>query len=481
MIGGPSDNTSHEFFVGAIDEVRIYDRALNDEEINQLYYTECTLSVLIGPTEICQGQQDVTYFVDPLFNASVYEWYYSGTGVTIHGNGNQITIDYATDATSGTLSVIVKGDLIDTQTRSIAIQVNILPLDAGIINGEAEVCQGETGVPYNVTGIENAKTYHWNYNGTGASINGNTNKISIDFAADATGGILTVAGNNACGDGSASPPLAIAIRQLPYNPETIAGESTVCQGQQGVPYSIPAIQNASGYTWNYSGTGVTINGDSSHITLHFDPAATSGDLTVSGTNNCGNSASPSVFPITVLSIPGNAGIIAGEHAVCLNQIEVLYSVPVIESATSYLWEYSGTGAALTGNTNTIGIDFSDQATSGNLTVTGHNTCSDGIRSPEFSITVSDCSLDPVEIIIPNSFTPNGDGVNDVFFIQGLPENSTLIIFDRAGHTLFESFSYANDWDGKDKGGKALISGTYWYVLSVLGQPEDYKGFVYVKR
>jgi gliding motility-associated-like protein len=127
------------------------------------------------------------------------------------------------------------------------------------------------------------------------------------------------------------------------------------------------------------------------------------------------------------------------------------------------------------------MDFSGEATGGNLTVTGHNTCGDGIRSPGFSITVSDCFVEPVEISIPNSFTPNGDGVNDVFFIQRLPENSTLIIFDRAGHKLFESFSYANDWDGKDRGGKVLISGTYWYVLSVPGQPEEYKGFVYLKR
>jgi gliding motility-associated-like protein len=431
--------------------------------------------------EVCQGQQNVPYFVDPLGNASVYEWYYSGTGVTMHGNGNQITIDFSNNATSGTLSVIVKGDLIDVQTRSIAIQVSILPSDAGIIIGEAEVCQGDIGVLYSVPGIENAKTYRWSYSGTGASINGTSDKISIDFAADASGGILTVAGNNACGDGPASLPFPIVVSQLPFIPGAITGESTVCQGQQGIPFAIPVIQNATGYIWNYNGTGVTRNGDSNSITLDFDSTATGGNLTVLGTNSCGNSIMPAVLPITVLSFPAQAGIISGENVVCLNQNGVPYSIPAIQYATSYIWEYSGTAVILAGNTNAIVIDFSGQATGGNLTVTGHNNCGDGIRSPEFLISVNDCSINPVDINVPNSFSPNGDGANEVFVIRGLPENSTLIIFDRAGHTLFESSSYANDWDGRDKAGNTMTSGTYWYVLSVPGNPEEYKGFVYLKR
>jgi gliding motility-associated-like protein len=480
-IGGRWDKASREFFVGAIDEVRIYGRALNEEEIKQLYYTECTLSEIFGPTEVCQGQQNVTFYVDHLSNASLHKWDYSGTGATIHENGNYITVDFANNATSGILTVTVTGDFIDDQSRSLSVHVNPFPSEAGIISGDAEVCQGDEGVVYQISAIDNAQSYNWSYSGTGIIPPGNSNIVSIAFSFNATSGNLTVAGNNACGDGLASSPFPVTVSQLPYDPGTITGESTVCQGQHGITYSIPVIQNATGYVWNYSGTGVSFTGNTNAITVDFDSAATSGDLTITGTNNCGNSPSPAVFPITVLSTPAEAGIISGENAVCLNQNEVPFSVPSIQYASYYLWEYSGTGATLAGNTNAVLMNFSGQATGGNLTVTGHNICGDGVVSPEFSITVSDCSTEPVEITIPNSFSPNGDGVNDVFFIRGLPENSTLIIFNRAGRKLFESLSYKNDWDGKDRAGNALASGTYWYVLSVFGNPEEQKGFVYLKR
>jgi gliding motility-associated-like protein len=482
-IGCQFEESNHTF-IGAIDEVRIYNRALNEAEIQQLYYNtdSCTLGAMFGLTEICQGTSNVPYYVNPLNNATLYIWEYSGAGATIHGNGTpSVTIDFADNATSGTLTVNVTGNFSETHTRSLEINVNSIPSEAGIISGDAEVCQGDEGVVYQISAIDNAQSYNWSYSGTGIIPPGNSNIVSIAFSFNATSGNLTVAGNNACGDGLASSPFPVTVSQLPYDPGTITGESTVCQGQHGITYSIPVIQNATGYVWNYSGTGVSFTGNTNAITVDFDSAATSGDLTITGTNNCGNSPSPAVFPITVLSTPAEAGIISGENAVCLNQNEVPFSVPSIQYASYYLWEYSGTGATLAGNTNAVLMNFSGQATGGNLTVTGHNICGDGVVSPEFSITVSDCSTEPVEITIPNSFSPNGDGVNDVFFIRGLPENSTLIIFNRAGRKLFESLSYKNDWDGKDRAGNALASGTYWYVLSVFGNPEEQKGFVYLKR
>ena len=469
-------------FMGVIDEVRIYNRALNESEIKQLYYNtySCSLSEMFGPTEVCQGQSNVPYYVNPLNNATLYIWEYSVAGTTIHGNGTpSVTIDFADTATSGILTVSVTGNFSETQTRSLEIHVTTLPSAAGIIDGDAEVCQGDYGVIYQVPSIDHASSYKWSYSGLGANFTDNSNLLSIDFPANSTSGNLVVSGHNVCGDGLVSPPFKITVNQLPHDPGAISGEESICQGQQGVSYAIPVIQNATGYTWSYS--GVILTGDSNVITLDFNSSSSSGDLTVVGTNSCGNSATPAVLPITILSIPAEAGIISGENMVCLNQSGVSYFVPSVDFATSYFWEYSGTGAVLTGNSTSIVMDFSGQATGGNLTVAGQNNCGEGARSPEFLITVNDCSINPVEISIPNSFSPNGDGVNDVFFIRGLPENSTLIIFDRAGNTLFESLSYTNNWDGKDRAGKALASGTYWYVLSVSGQPEEYKGFVYLKK
>ncbi len=80
---------------------------------------------------------------------------------------------------------------------------------------------------------------------------------------------------------------------------TISGTSSVDQGQNGVSYSVPTISNATSYTWAYSGTGATIHGTSNNITIDFAANATSGNLSVSGTNTCGNGTTSANYPITV--------------------------------------------------------------------------------------------------------------------------------------------------------------------------------------
>ena len=64
--------------------------------------------------------------------------------------------------------------------------------------------------------------------------------------------------------------------------------------------------------------------------------------------------------------------------------------------------------------------------------------------------------------VPNAFSPNGDGKNDLFkipFITNLKENN-VVVFNRWGKKVFEADNYANTWDGEN-----LPSGTYFYVVS----------------
>jgi gliding motility-associated-like protein/uncharacterized repeat protein (TIGR01451 family) len=85
------------------------------------------------------------------------------------------------------------------------------------------------------------------------------------------------------------------------------------------------------------------------------------------------------------------------------------------------------------------------------------------------------------IIIPNVFTPNGDGLNDTFEIPGLElyEANELTIVNRWGGTVYDKKSYGNDWAGM-----GLNEGTYYYLLKVktaANKWEIYKGFVTILR
>jgi gliding motility-associated-like protein len=72
---------------------------------------------------------------------------------------------------------------------------------------------------------------------------------------------------------------------------------------------------------------------------------------------------------------------------------------------------------------------------------------------------------PVKLI-PNIITPNGDGVNDKFFIneQLLYEPVHLIVYNRWGGIVYQDQDYRNDWNGDNFFGKPLSEGTYYYVL-----------------
>jgi gliding motility-associated-like protein len=95
--------------------------------------------------------------------------------------------------------------------------------------------------------------------------------------------------------------------------------------------------------------------------------------------------------------------------------------------------------------------------------------------------IAELPLDMGELIIPNVFTPNGDGVNDELVIRGLRRGSSLLIYDRTGKEVFASTDYENNWDGKDGYGKDLPPGTYWYVLFPSHLADVFKGSLYLKR
>jgi len=85
-----------------------------------------------------------------------------------------------------------------------------------------------------------------------------------------------------------------------------------------------------------------------------------------------------------------------------------------------------------------------------------------------------------ELLIPNAMTPNGDGKNDFFVIQGLEnyDNGDLTIFNRWGNEVYRSRSYQQNWDAA-----GVSEGTYYYRLVLIkdGIETIHKGWVLVKR
>ncbi|MBP6459027.1 MAG: gliding motility-associated C-terminal domain-containing protein [Crocinitomicaceae bacterium] len=206
--------------------------------------------------------------------------------------------------------------------------------------------------------------------------------------------------------GTCEPIATLVINPIPDAAGAITGLATVCQNQTGVSYSVPSIQNATSYVWTLP-SGATGTSTTNSISVNYGPSAVSGNITVKGVNACGDGASYNLN-ITVNPLPDAAGVITGNSSVCQGANVVSYSVPPILNATSYTWSYSGTGATINGTGNTITIDFSSTATSGNLIVNGTNTCGIGVPSANFAINILSNTINST-IKTPISACGSADG------------------------------------------------------------------------
>jgi len=110
----------------------------------------------------------------------------------------------------------------------------------------------------------------------------------------------------------------------------------------------------------------------------------------------------------------------------------------------------------------------------------------GAQSGNYDFTYIDgvLTVEPVklDIVIPNAFSPNGDGSNDIWQIKNLDAfpGCTVNIFNRYGAKLFSSVGYTVPWDGKYNG-IIVSSGTYYYVINLKNGSSPMSGYVIIVR
>ncbi len=98
-------------------------------------------------------------------------------------------------------------------------------------------------------------------------------------------------------------------------------------------------------------------------------------------------------------------------------------------------------------------------------------------SPEFNFGTD------LNVIIPDGFSPNGDGINDKFVIVNVseyPENE-FIIYNRWGNQVYEMTGYDNSWTGDSYKGEHLPDGYYFWIFDPAPQRKSVSGWLALKR
>lgn len=152
-----------------------------------------------------------------------------------------------------------------------------------------------------------------------------------------------------------------------------------------------------------------------------------------------------------------------EDTICTSQC-VSFTDLSLNQPISWYWTFSNADSTFSILQNPENICFPSR---GKFNVTLAVTNSDGSASITKEITVgSECPVVPY--VIPNVFTPDGDGKNDIFEIENLPVTAKISIFNRWGIQMFSSGTKKRFWTGFDEKGTKASDGVYYYVVNDSG-------------
>lgn len=249
-----------------------------------------------------------------------------------------------------------------------------------------------------------------------------------------------------------------------------------------IPLQTPTVTNISCNGSNNGVIGLTILGGTSSYTFTWSNGSSSSTLTNLSTGG---------YTVTILSV----------NSCSLSQNFIITepsSITLSSTSSSIVssCQQNPTGSvslSLTGGTPSYQANWSNGVTgliNSNIpagvytaTVTDQNNC---FKLFTFTIdTLGISNSQCVELLVPELFSPNGDGKNDLFVISKIEvfPNNMLSIYNRWGSLVYQKKSYNNSWNGKPNvsdaiGGGLLPAGTYFIILDFGdGISKVYNGYV----
>ena len=390
----------------------------NSPTIYNVTVNAVPVPTITGQTNLCVNSGYYNYTTEP--GMQNYSWVVSSGGTINYGSGtNQIQVSWI-GAGAQTVSANYSNGVGCTAPAPtvLNVAVNPVPNQAGQITGTSSVCAGATGVAYSVALIPNATTYVWALPPDATIASGaGTNSITVDYADNASSGDIIVYGNNICGDGGNSPAFAVTVSPLPDPAGTITGPNNICEGTQGVVYSVGAITNATSYTWTVpTGVDIVSGNNTRSITVNFTPAATSGNITVAGTNSCGNGTVSNLF-VTVNPIPSTPTV--------TNTGATLHS----SAPAGNQWYFEGT--IIVGATSQ---DYTATQSGHYWDIVNLNGCSSDTSNHKMIVITGLDSHAPVSI---NIYPVPNDGRFNVSFITPTEEIFSISVYNDLGVKIYE--------------------------------------------
>jgi gliding motility-associated-like protein len=379
------------------------------------------------------------------------------------------TITNATKANAGVYVLTVNSNACPSLPDSVIVSVDDFPqANAG---PNLIACPTDTAIQLNGKISGGTTTGVWS-SGTGGTFSPAANQLDAKYvfsAQDKTAGkvVLTLTSTSKDDCNFATSNTTVTFQPLPT--ANAGPNQDVCSQVTSVQLNGTAT-NQSGVYWVSKGSGT------------FSPSA--------------NVANPLYFPSADEIKSGvDTLIFNATSTVCSNatsQVVIRYIPPPTVNAGNVVYTIKGVPFTLTPKVSDNNAHY--------FWSPNFNINNDTLKNPTiigafdimYTLKVTDArgciSEDQVtvkvlsELSVPNTFTPNGDGVNDKWNIADLDKypSVTVDIFTRYGQKVFHSDGYGNPWDGTFNGNR-LPNGVYYYVINTRFKELKLAGYITILK
>ncbi|ALL04511.1 hypothetical protein AQ505_02785 [Pedobacter sp. PACM 27299] len=407
---------------------------------------------------VCAGD-GTTLSVQTPRSGTTYEWYDAASGGTLLGSGSTfstgsllMTKDFYLLATNTSGCGLVSGRV------KVTVNVNVKPTVPSVVSAAVNACSG-TSTVLTIANPVNGVTYNWYNTAAGGSILGtgvnfNTGPVlsTTTFYAEAATATCTSASRTA---------VVVSATALPAAPVSVSGNTDpFCSGNTSV-LTVNNPDPSLTYQWFSAEVGGAPLAEGNSFTTPALAATTT--YYVGSKNTITGCISSSRTAIVVTILPKlTAPVVVVQSATATS---VTFGWAAVTGARAYevsvdngnTWQSPSSGTP--GTTHTIEGLKPDQQVTIRVRATGQLAC-----QLSDAAALSGKAENPIgnQVFIPNTFTPNNDGKNDILFVYGNTiAKMKLRVYNQWGQFLFESNNIQNGWDGTYKG-QLQPNGVYVY-------------------
>ncbi|MBV8254859.1 MAG: gliding motility-associated C-terminal domain-containing protein [Chitinophaga sp.] len=413
---------------------------------------------------LCLGQT-LTLSVNNPVAGIVYHWYTTATGGTPIATGSTVTFNGVTTNTTYYVDASATSGNCTSSTRaSVAVTVSNVPGTPAVANATPTTCLNSM-ITLAVQNADPTLTYNWYTVQTGGTPV--ATGASVNVGPITTNTNYYVAAVNASGCASAQRTLvSVTASTAPAAPQVSGNGQAQCPGSSYILTATSTTPGAS-FAWYTTATGGTPISQTSIFTTPAINQNTTYYVEASINGGC-VSATRTAVPITVLSAL-TAPVVTVTNKTATS---ITFTWVAVPGATQYAVSVGDSTHFVAPSSGANGLSHTVTNLQPNQNVTiyvkaiGVGTCQNSLLTA-----VTDKTTNPNgnNCYVPNLFSPNGDGINDIEYVYGTAiAQLEFRIYNQWGQLVFESRDQRQGWDGTMNGVKQPV-GVYVYILKATMQ------------